>query len=303
MAVAASMLIFATGCNKRASDDASDAAQTSLAGRPRTLLFLFGDKADPRILPLATLANGKINPIVLDSSGWRNFDHLYFAPGARLPLYAGGKLIGDAVVRRGMWEGNDALYKLPNCRSLRPLAAATLDSIAVSPLMLELLATSDALPVAPPRPASLPADTDSARALTIRVAQHEGLTSTARGELDEVLNSFATGATTHATVTGSYMERGSGVTGKPRHVFVIGDLVDSTKGYVQTLVHVPLDSTREFRRFIDHVDLTGDGTDEIVLEGWRNGGDSYLVFLQYKAGRWREIARGATSWCDDKRRS
>ena len=297
------MLVLATGCSKRAADDATDAKLTSLAGKPKTLFFLFGDKADPRILPLATLANGQIKPIVLDSSGWRNFDHLYFASGTHLPLYSGGKQIGDAVIRRGMWDGSEALYKLPNCRSPRPLAAATLDSSAVSAVMVELLATSDALPVAPPRPAPLPAETDSARALTIRVAQHEGLTSTARGELDEVLNTFATGATPHATVTGSYLERGSGVTGKPRHVFVIGDLVDSTKGYVQTFVHVPSDSTREFRRLIDHVDLTGDGVDEIVLEGWRNGSDSFLVFLQYKDGHWREIARGATSWCDDRKRS
>ena len=301
MAVAASMLILATGCNKRASDDSADMKQTSLAGKPRTLLFLFGDKSDPRVLPLAMLANGQIKPIVLDSSGWRNFDHLYFAAGAHLPLYQGGKQIGDALVRRGMWEGKDALYKLPNCRSLRPLAAATLDSVAVSAVMVELLATSDALPVAPPRPAPVPADLDSARALAIRVAQHEGLTSTARGELDEVLNSFSTGATTHPTVTGSYIERGSGVTGKPRHVFVIGDLVDSTKGYVQTFVHVPQDSTREYRRLIDHVDLTGDGTDEIILEGWRSGADSFLIILQYTDGHWREIARSATSWCDDKR--
>ena len=87
------------------------------------------------------------------------------------------------------------LYKLPNCRSLRPLAAATVDS-APTNVMLELLATSDPLAVPALRPKQVPADIDTARALARRVAQHEGFTNTARSELDEVLSSFYdTGAT------------------------------------------------------------------------------------------------------------
>jgi hypothetical protein len=299
-AVVASILTLAVGCNKRSTDDkAVEAKRTSLAGKPRTLMFIFGDRTDPRVLPLATLANGEIKQIALDSSGWRNFDHIYFPAGATLTAYVAGKSIGNATIRRGMWEGAQApLYKLPNCHSLRPLAAATVDS-APQNVMLELLATSDPLPVAPPRPAQVPADIDTARALATRVAQHEGLTNAARSELDEVLNSFYTGVTLHPTVTGSYLERGSGLNGKPRHVFVIGDYVDDAKGYVQSFAHVPKAEDREYRRLIDHLDLTGDGVDEIVLEGWHTGGDSYLVFLQYHGGHWREIGRSATSWCAD----
>ncbi len=291
--------MLASGCNKTAGDDVQETKLTSLAGKPRTLLFLFGDRADPRVLPLATLANGEIKPIALDSSGWRNFDKLYFAAGSRLPVYANGKPFGDAVIRRGMWEEKDALYKLPGCRALRPLAAATLDSVPGAAVMLEMLAMSDPLPTGVARPALLPADTDSARAVAIRVAQHEGLTNAARAELDEVLNPFYTGVTPHPTMVGSYLERGSGLNGRPRHVFMIADWLDSAQGYVQTFIHVPQDSAREFRRLIDHVDLTGDGVDEIVLEGWRTGSDSFLIFLQYRGGHWREVARGATSWCAD----
>lgn len=300
--MSASILTLASGCNKVADNDAQNAsdAQTSLAGKPRTLLFLFGDRADPRVLPLATLANGQIKPIALDSGGWRNFDKLYFMAGARLPVYAGGKQIGDAVIRRGMWEGTDALYSLPNCRALRPLAAATLDSAPEATVMLEMLAVSDPLPTGVPRPALAPGDGDSARAVAVRVAQHEGLTNSARSELDEVLNHFHTGATAKPTVVGSYLERGSGLTGKPRHVFMIGDWQASSSTYVQSFIHVPADTAREFRRLIDHADLTGDGIDEIVLEGWRTGSDSFLVFLQFKGGHWREVARGATSWCADR---
>jgi hypothetical protein len=292
------MLTLVVGCNKRAEADVKETPHTSLAGKPRALLFLFGDRTDPRVLPVATLANGEIKPITLDSSGWRNFDHIYFPAGAKLSVYANGTSFGAALVRRGMWDGKDALYKLPRCRSVRPLAAATIDS-APANVMLELLATSDPLPVAPPHPAQVPADLDSTRALATRVSQHEGLTSSARGELDEVLTSFYTGATLHPTLVGSYLERGSGLNGKPRHVFVIGDYNDSTHAYAQSFTFVPQDTAREYRRLIDHLDLTSDGVDEIVLEGWRTGSDSFLVFLQYRNGHWREVTRGTTSWCGD----
>ncbi len=298
MAVVASILTLALGCDKRVENDIK---QTSLAGKPRAVLLLFGDRADPRVLPLATVADGRITPIALDAEGWRNFDRLYFAVGAPFALYRDGKAIGNGVVRRGMWVGRDALYTLPGCRALRPLAAVTVDTSVSSAVMLELISTSDPLAAAPARAATTAADADSARAVTARVAQHEGLTSKARDELELVVSAVQTGATPHPTLVGSYLERGSGVTGKPRHVFAISDYSDASHGYVQSFVHVPADTVREFRRFIDHVDLTGDGVDEIVLEGWRNGGDSYLIFMQYQDGHWREVARGANNWCADPR--
>ena len=298
--VVASILSLAAGCDKRAPDRPPLPAQTSLANKPRALFLVFGDKADPRVLPVATLHEGRITPIRLGGDGWRNFDHLYFAVDSKLPLYEDGVQLGDAVIRRGMWEGNNALYKLPGCKSLRPLAAATLSGPPSRDVTLELLATSAPLVTPGMRPPPTRADSDSASAFVTRIAQHEGLTSAARSELDAVLKVIPTGATSHPTVVGSFMERGSGVTGKPRHLFVIGDWSDSTKGYVPSLTQVRGDSLPEFRRLIDHADLTGDGVDELVLEGWQNRGDSYLIFLRYQLGRWREAARGATSWCADK---
>jgi hypothetical protein len=295
-----SILVLASACDKRGAADKSAPVKTSLANKPRSLMLLFGERGDPRVIPLALLTDGKISPITLDADGWREFDNQYFTPAAHLALYQGGVAIGDAVVRRGMWAGGEApLYKLPGCQALRPLAAVTIDTTVNAAVSLELLATSEPLPTLPTRPAPTAADLDSARALAVRVAMHEGLTTSARSELDEVVQAIQTGATARPTLVGSFIERGSGLNGKPRHVFMLGDYVDSTKSYLQTFVHVPGDSVREFRRFIDHADLTGDGVDEIALEGWHTGGDSYLIFLQYQNGRWREMARGVTSWCAD----
>ena len=296
IAAVAGILSLATACDKQAP-----AAQPEkMAGKPNVLFLLFGDKADPRLLPIATVVNSRIQPLTLSAAAWRGFDSLYFVAGSHVPLYENGERLGDAVVRRGMWDGKDPLYKLPGCRALRPMAAVTLSAKPVNALSLELLATSDSLPAGKRASEITKADEDSATAVLVRIGQHEGLTTTARSELDIRTQAVATGATAHPTLVGSYLEAGGTVNGKPRHLFTLADYSDSSHAYVKSFVHVARDSTREFRRLIDHVDLTGDGVDEIVLEGWRLGGDSFLVVLKYANGQWHEVARGATSWCADK---
>jgi hypothetical protein len=297
IALVLSILTLTSACDKH--EARAEKPQTSLGGKPRALLFLFGDKAEPRALPIAILADSHVSPIALDSSGWHNFDKLYFASGAQLSAYQKGISIGTATVKRGMWGGEMPLYKLPGCRSPRPLASLSLDAKPEGVVMFEMLATSDPIAAPPARALPAPADRDSAAAFGAIAAHREGLTNKAREELDEVLQVIPTGATAHPTLIAAYMEKGSGLTGKPRHVFVIGDYSDEKKAYVTSFAHVPGDSAREFRRYIDHLDLTGDGVDEIVLEGWQKEGDSYLVLLGYQNGHWREIMRSPTSWCDD----
>ena len=50
----------------------------------------------------------------------------------------------------------------------------------------------------------------------------------------------------------------------------------------------------------DDVDVAGDGTAELVLEGWKFGGDTFLLFLQYTNGAWTELFRGRSNWCLDE---
>ncbi len=298
-AAAASILTAAVGCDKHADGETAPVKQqTSLAGKPTVLFLLFGDHNDPRILPVATIGHGRISPISLDAEGWRKFDGLYFTKGAEIPTYRRGTSLGNAVVRRGMWDGDDPLYKLPGCRALRPLAAATLAAAPADVVTLELLATSDPLPAVPPRPEVAPAMTDSAREVAARVAGREGLSATDRADLELTVNAFHTGATGKPTLVASYSERGGGGGSSARHVFVLADSA-GTGGYDATFVHTAKDTVPEYRRLIDHVDLTGDGVDEIVLEGWRAGGDTYLVVMKYDAGRWHEVARGDNTWCAD----
>lgn len=298
-AAVASILTAALGCDKRAAGEAPPIKQqTSLAGRPTVLFLLFGDHNDPRLLPVATIGHGRITPITLDAAGWRKFDDLYFKTGAQMAVYRHGAALGNAVVRRGMWDGDQPLYKLPGCHALRPLAAATVAAAPSDAVTLEMMSTSDPLPPLPPRPELPTAFADSARELTARVAGREGLSAADRADLELTVTAFHTGATSRPTLVGSYSERGGGSGASARHVFMLADS-SSTGGYDASFVHTAKDSVPEFRRLIDHVDLTGDGVDEIVLEGWRAGGDTYLVIMKYDAGRWHEAARGGTSWCAD----
>ena len=45
--------------------------------------------------------------------------------------------------------------------------------------------------------------------------------------------------------------------------------------------------------------MTGDGVDEILLEGWQFGGDTFLTVLGWKNGKWGEVYRARSNWCLD----
>ncbi|MFL5617552.1 MAG: hypothetical protein ACJ79A_04055 [Gemmatimonadaceae bacterium] len=299
VAVLASILTATTGCDKNA-ETAEVVHRTSLANKPNIVFLLFGDHADPRVLPVATTIEGQVAPVSLDAQGWRDFDHIYFRPGTPLSLYRDGRPDGEGKIRRGMWDASGPLYKLPRCRSVKPLAALVPRTLESGEVMLERIATSDPLAPAPDRGPIPPSAIETARAIAFKVSQHEGITRNARAGLDLAVFAVRTGATPAPTLVASYMERGGGIQGHPRHLFILAD--STVGGFTPTFVHSADDSLPEFRRYIDHADITGDGVDELLLEGWQNGGDSFLLFLRYTNGKWREMARGETSWCADPKR-
>ena len=295
-AVVGVILTVAIGCDKQAAS-APAGKRTSLAGKPTALFFVFGERSDPRLLPLATLSGGRIAPLSLDAEGWRRFDSLYFSPSAPATVYRNGATLGTGRLRRGMWSAPDPLYQLPGCRSLRPLGAVTLPGGVPDLSALELLATSAPLTLEAARGAITPADLDSARSFAGRAAQRAGLTKSTRDELQLVTQAIHTGASDRPTLVISYMEKGNGGSRLPRHVFAMAD--NGLEGYSSTFAHSASESAPELRRFIDHLDLTGDGVSEVILEGWPQGGESYLVIMQFVGGRWKEAARGTSSWCAD----
>jgi len=80
-------------------------------------------------------------------------------------------------------------------------------------------------------------------------------------------------------------------------VFALAD--SGANGYAETYAHAVKGDAKsvEFRRLVNHVDVNGDGADELILEAWKYAADNDLVVLSFKAGRWQEVLRATQDWC------
>jgi hypothetical protein len=118
-------------------------------------------------------------------------------------------------------------------------------------------------------------------------------------------SAIATGVSDAPTIVATLVDRRSDEQSsageRTSHILLIADKVAGASDYRTTYTHTLNGdaSSGEFRRFVDHLDVAGDGVTEIVLEGWKYGGDTFLMFLQYKNGGWTELYRSRSSWCLD----
>ena len=319
-ALLASILILATACDKAkelAIGTAAEGAPTSsdpvaaqpldLSQKPNILFQLFGEKDDPRMIPVAAIQNGTLKLIGLTTAGWRQFDAMYDRSGNSYFVFHDGHQVGTARVKQGMWEKPDQpLYTLPNCQLLTPLAAVSLEGGIDPGYTVELLASSAQLS-APLRGKPLPAaETERiARDVAYPVAQAAGISKAALDSLDFRGVSVSTGATGAPTVIATFIDphvddQSGGDASHTAHVFVIADR-DASGAYHATFSHAQNGALgkADFRRYMDHLDINGDGVDEIFLAGWQYGGDTFLSVLGYQNGKWSEVFHGRSSWCLD----
>ena len=315
LAILATILIVAAGCDKasfggRESEDVAEppaAERFDLSQKPDVLFQVFGERDDPRMIPVASIENGKLAPINLGAQGWRDFDSLYTRSGGTATIYHDGRAAGTATVRQGMWEKADApLYSLPGCRLLKPLAAVTLSGAPTEGYTVEYLASTAELKSRTGRVAmQKDVAARTARALGYAVGKPAGLADVTLDSLDFYATAIATGASEEPTLVASFIDpgaQGDSTSGaRAAHLFVIAD----RKGgdYVPTFRHVVNGSAGEamYRRYLDHVDIDGDGVDEIVLEGWQYGGGTQTLVLAFRDGAWVETFRAAASWCLDRK--
>jgi len=337
----ATILTVAAGCDKtnvgslpllggaaRGSADAAEppaSAQLDLSRHPDILFEVFGARDDARMIPVAALgmgagsdsasAAGGLAPIVLSSAKWRTFDAYYGRSGNRLTAYKDGRALGDVVVQRGMWSGDAPLYTLPGCQRLTPLAAVAPPDDPAGDYTVEYLAsTSPTLGRggAPkdPVPAMSRADAERiGRRVGESVAKTKFIPREVLDALDFRALAVPTGATKQPTVVAWYMappslhsESGGAGTARVAHVFALADA--RPDGYAVTFSHGVNGSAddAEYRRYLDHLDIDGDGVDEIVLQGWRRAGDTFLEILAFRGGAWTPVFRGRESWCLDEKK-
>src|SRR5271156_1399065 len=113
-----------TACGTKGDASPAPADETKLGEHPNILFEVFGEREDPRMIPLAILERGKLRHIVLSPEHWKQFDKMYDHSGTIYTLYQDGGVAGNATVKQGMWEKRNApLYSLPNCQNLLPLAS------------------------------------------------------------------------------------------------------------------------------------------------------------------------------------
>jgi len=280
-----------------------------LSARPTILFQVFGDAKEPKIVPIAAVVQGAIEPIALTRAGWHALDSMYLAAGATYQVYTDDKPRGTVTVTRGMWTGGDTpLYPLPGCRDLRPLGSAKLDfPLSSADPSVELIASSSPLASHPGNAGPLPSDALIAkmgRALGEAVGAQAQIEKAEMDSLDFVARAIRTGATKDPTLMVSFIDQQAGDVapgvGHTSHVFALFDKADT--GYAATYRHVKSGEARgvEFQRLVDHVDVNGDGVDEIIIESWHYGGsDNQLVVLAFKAGQWHEALRAPSNWCLD----
>jgi hypothetical protein len=310
LALIATILLAAAGCDKTKAffglgrppepDGPPLEARLDLTKRPDVLFQLFGERDDPRMIPVAAIIDGTLKPIELTASGWREFDAMYTKSNKTYPLYRDGAAIGAVRVRRGMWERVDEpLYSLPGCKLVTPLSAVELQTDAhVSYTVEGLVATSGVAVRSKPAVKVSKGLDVRARRLAFDVARAAGIDSGALRPSAFRYIAINTGATKSPTLVASFLDpESSDRNGSTAHVFALAD--DVGGGYQPTFRHTAsgVVGAAEFRRYIDHLDLNGDGVDEIVLEGWQFAGETYVSVLGYASGEWREIFRGRSSWC------
>lgn len=315
IATLVTIVTVVTGCDKAkgfiggdrpAPPEIAPGEALNLAARPDILFQVFGEKEDPRMIPIAAIEDGQLKTIALSSAGWHQFDAMYLRRGKNYKLYQDGRVRGAVTVRQGMWERPDnPLYELPGCQGLTPLASVSVTGMTKSSYTVEALAASfERTASRPPKPLPDAELTKTGRQIAIEAGGPENVDAKMLDALDFRAVAINTGATKSPTIVASYLdptasEAGS-ATANTVHLFVIADR--DVDGYAPTMSHVvngPIAGAL-YRRFFDHLDLTGDGIDEIVAEEWRIGQESSLLVLAWANGRWREIFRGRSSWCLDE---
>jgi hypothetical protein len=276
--------------------------------KPQLLFQVFGDRADLRVVPLAAVVKGVVKPIGLTERGWRLLDSLYFAPGARYTVYHEDAEVGEVVVTRGMWTGGATpLYPLAGCSALKPLAAATIAFKQPRPdPYVELIASS--VPLAPhvPYKGTLLTEAEIAklgRAFGHEVGKQAGIQASELDSLDFHARLLVTGATSEPTLLVSFIDPNAGDlgpgAGHATHLFALGE--KSGSAYAPAYRHAVSGNAREveFQRLVDHLDVSGSGVAQLILESWRYGAENETVVLSFRGDAWRETMRVKQSWCLD----
>lgn len=304
-----SILAVTAGCDKAkpSDDDAPLRASFDVTTKPTLVFQAFGGKDSTRLMPIAAVVSGQVQPIVLPAADWRRLDSLYFQPGTEYQVYRDGQPTGSVRVTRRMWQpDSEPLYQLPGCRDARPMAAVALTTSVSLEQAFEFLSLSTPHP-SPAPPGAAPRDVvATARMLALSALKAQQLDSADIDTASFSARALHVSTGSKPTIVANQVDANAGDAGPgagiTTHFLVMGDNQDG-KGYQLTYRHLESGESKtvEFQRLLDHLDINGDGTDEVFLESWRYGGENDLVVLARSRGNWHELLRVKQQWCVRKR--
>ena len=299
-----SILAVTSGCDKsKQSSEQDQPPSFDVATKPALVFQVFGTRDSTRLVPIAFITDGQVKPIVLPGADWRRLDSLYFQAGTEYPVYRDGQPAGTITVTRRMWEpDSEPLYELPGCRAVRPMAAVALATSVPLDAAFEFLSVSVPRASAPPA-AAAPRDlAEAVRALTLSALRAQQLDSADIDTASFSARAIHVAGAAKPTLVANQVNANAGDAGPGEgHAttfLVLGDDPDGT-GYQVTYRHLQSGEARtvEFQRLLDHLDITGDGTDEVFVESWRYASNNDLVVLTRSNGRWQETLRVRQEWC------
>lgn len=298
------ILAVTAGCDKPKEPSELDLPPSFDVGTKPTLVFqAFGTKDSTRLVPIAAIINGEVKPIDLPSADWRRLDSLYFQAGTEYPVYRDGQPAGIVKVSRRMWEpDSEPLYELPGCREVRPMAAVTLStSVPLDPAFefMSMSVPRGSVPPTEPEPRDLVAQV---RALAVTALHADQLGAADIDTASFSARAIHVAAGARSTLVANQVDANAGDIGPgagvTTHFLVLGDDLDGA-GYKVTYRHLESGEARtvEFQRLLDHLDITGDGTDEVFVESWHYASTNDLVVLTRSSGKWHEMLRVKQQWC------
>ena len=269
---------------------------TLLATNPQVLFRVTRDSAGARIVPLATIGNQGFLLLTLSDRGWRSFDIKYLHGGHDLFPTRSGRTGAPLQTIRGMWEGTP-LDSIRGCSVILPAAVANI------PAGVEFL-TSAPLPPRT-RVTSLSAGElqTAIRGVPALIAPAAGIPMSKLPRYTREVFVAESGNEPRATiivvfndpeiVPDSVQPMGQ----RPRHLVVILD--KGVYGYKPTYTYSTLGNRRSPPRFrfLDHLDVDGDGKAELFFGLRVAGAPLYTVVLRYHANAWRELLRNERQRC------
>ncbi len=269
---------------------------TLLANHPAVLFRVTREGAGARVVPLAAMGPQGLRLLSLSDRAWRAFDLDYLFGGNSLTPYRAGRSLTPVTSTRGMWEGAP-LDTIPGCAILLPGAVASI------PDGVEFFTSGPRPPLQPVSPLSAGELEAALNMIPTLIAPAAGIGMSILPRYRRNVHVAETGTGSRPTIVVVYddpevvadnvLQRGE----RPRHLVVVMD--KGVYGYRPTFTYSTLGNKRSPPRFryLDHIDVDGDGKSELFFGLGIKGAPLYTIALRFETDAWREVLRYKKQRC------